>query len=269
MGCVFNVEAPKKIIYAGRSMSYNPVYHSEKPLEAHILTYVVEGELNLEINEKNICIKRDGIVFQPSGVQYKSTAHTQASTIHVHFAPDIGDKFFDSAPEDLCSPFVYVNTVNDASNNPRIKMDFVELAESYGSGDKVRQSAYLNIILNDLSKNHLYEDSAYALGMKIRAIINKPVPLTHTNEEIAQKLNVSIRTAETTFKKCFGISIHQYLIQRRVELCKFWLKYYPEQKNSVTAQGLGFFDEYHMSRQFKKITGMSPSEYKREYHSSK
>ena len=32
---------------------------------------------------------------------------------------------------------------------------------------------------------------------------------------------------------------------------------------------LGFYDEYHFSKQFKKITGISPIEYKKEFSSKK
>ncbi|MBO5370831.1 MAG: AraC family transcriptional regulator [Clostridia bacterium] len=185
--------------------------------------------------------------------------------MYIHFAPNPNDLFFSWHPDNINHPFVYVNTFIDASNNIEIKRNFIRLIEGYDSGDTVRQTAHLNIILNDLSKNRMYEDSAYVLAIKIQKMINDAIPNKLTNEEIAKKLNVSIRTAETTFKKCFGMSIHQYLIYRRVELAKFWLKFFPEQKMSVTATGLGFFDEYHFSRQFKTVTGMSPTEYKNMY----
>lgn len=264
MGCIFSVEEQRKVIYAGRNMMDSSQYYSKRTLDSHILTYVLEGECNLKIGDKIVQAKKDCVFLQSAKIPFETIKKSpdKTATMYIHFAPNLNDSFFSSPPEDMKPPFVYVNTLVDASNNIEIKRNFIRLIESYDSGDTVRQSAHLNIILNDLSKNHLYEDSAYALAMKIKKLVNDAIPHTLTNKEIAKSLNVSVRTAETTFKKCFDMSIHQYLIYRRVELAKFWLKFFPEQKISVTSSGLGFFDEYHFSRQFKAVTGMSPTEYK-------
>ena len=81
--------------------------------------------------------------------------------------------------------------------------------------------------------------------------------------DIAKNLGISVRTAENAFKQSFGITIHRYQLIRKIEQAKFWLEYFSDMKILDISHNLGFFDEYHFSKQFKKIVGMSPTEYRR------
>ena len=266
MGCIFSVEETKKVVYAGKTAFAEPVLNVFDTDNKHILCYVLSGEMNVKIGNRTICARKNHCFLCPSGVECKATKEcTQGTSVMlIHFLPGKSDTTDSSPYMDLSEPFVYVSTLVDTSANDEIRKTFIRDIEAYNSGDKVRQSAHTNILLNDLSKNYLFEDSSYALALNIQLYINRSIPKNITNKEIASFHNVSVRTAETSFKKAFGISIHQFVINKKIELSKFWLRYFPEQKLSVLAQGLGFFDEYHFSRQFKKITGISPSEYRRE-----
>jgi len=64
------------------------------------------------------------------------------------------------------------------------------------------------------------------------------------------------------FKALFGITIHQYMLNHKIELAISYFKNFPEMPIKEISYNLGFYDEYHFSKQFKKIIGVSPSEYK-------
>ena len=271
MGCIFSVEEPKKVVYAGKTDFAVPTLNIFNTNNQHILCYVLSGEVNVKIGNQTICAKKNHCFLCPSGVKCDATKECPGGTslLFIHFRPCPSDNPDASPYEELSEPLVYVNTCVDATGNDEIRKGFIRNIEGYNIGDKVRQSAHTNIILNDLSKNYLFENSSNALAMNIQLYINRSLPKNITNKEIAVYHNVSVRTAETSFKKMFGISIHQFVINKKIELSKFWLRYFPEQKLSVLAQGLGFFDEYHFSRQFKRITGMSPTEYKNTFDRQK
>ncbi|MBL8992449.1 MAG: helix-turn-helix transcriptional regulator [Spirochaetia bacterium] len=62
------------------------------------------------------------------------------------------------------------------------------------------------------------------------------------------------------FKKAYGVSIHQWLIQKRLGRAKLLLL---ENKSSISeiARLTGFDSTQHFSTTFKKKTGLSPTAY--------
>ena len=103
------------------------------------------------------------------------------------------------------------------------------------------------------------------LADEIRHIINMNLYRNITNKEIAQKLGRSTKNVETIFKSHFGITIHQYLIQEKLQKSKLYLEYFPNRTIYDIAAELSFYDEYHFSRQFKKFFGISPTEHRKKF----
>lgn len=64
------------------------------------------------------------------------------------------------------------------------------------------------------------------------------------------------------FSEVEGITIEQFLILQKIEKTKEWL-IYDEQTLSQIAFNLGYSSTQHLSNQFKKVTGMTPSQFKR------
>ena len=62
MGCVFSVEEQRKVMYARRNMMDSSVYYSQKAIDSHILTYVLEGEWNIKIGTKS-CGQKKTVFF--------------------------------------------------------------------------------------------------------------------------------------------------------------------------------------------------------------
>lgn len=65
------------------------------------------------------------------------------------------------------------------------------------------------------------------------------------------------------FKAVQGQTIHQYMLEYKMKEAIAYSDIFPEISIKEIAYNLGFYDEYHFSRQFKKIIGISPSRYKK------
>lgn len=81
--------------------------------------------------------------------------------------------------------------------------------------------------------------------------------------EIASTLNINASYLSTVFKKETGKTITSYVNEKRVELAQELLKTTNLQIQTI-AQYCGIFDVHYFTRLFKKITGISPKEYRNE-----
>jgi len=79
---------------------------------------------------------------------------------------------------------------------------------------------------------------------------------------LADQLNYEYNYLSTLFSSVEGITIEQYIIKQKVEKIKE-LIVYDELNISEIANKLAYSSVAHLSSQFKKITGQSPSEFKK------
>ena len=68
-------------------------------------------------------------------------------------------------------------------------------------------------------------------------------------------------TSSTIFKKAYGITPHQYILQSRMRLAMVLLKTTDESIEAI-AEKLGFSDAHHFSTQFRRLLSYQPSQYR-------
>lgn len=106
----------------------------------------------------------------------------------------------------------------------------------------------------------------------IEGIKNKIIQLIHHSKEVDRKYNWSKILSDemhyeynylsNLFSSIEGITLEQYIIRQKIERAKELL-FYDELNLSEIASRLGYSSVAHLSGQFKKITGMTPSELKK------
>jgi YesN/AraC family two-component response regulator len=106
----------------------------------------------------------------------------------------------------------------------------------------------------------------------IEAIKNKIIQMIHHSNKVDLKFNWSDVLAEemhyeynylsNLFSSVEGVTLEQYIIRQKIEKVKELL-FYDELNLSEIADKLGYSSVAHLSGQFKKITGFTPSEMKK------
>ena len=134
---------------------------------------------------------------------------------------------------------------------------------------KFGRDAQISICINDLilCLNRLaYEQntpkrkiSEYVLYQQLAEYIEDHLDEDLSLEKLAQKFFVSKYHIAHVFKDNFGLSIHQYITKKRLDLCKDAIS----SKMSITEayQMFGFGDYSSFYRAFKKEYGISPKDY--------
>lgn len=106
----------------------------------------------------------------------------------------------------------------------------------------------------------------------IEGIKNKIIQLIHHTKQVDRKYNWSKILADelhfeynylsNLFSSVEGITLEQYIIRQKIEKAKELL-FYDELNLSEIANRLGYSSVAHLSAQFKKVTGLTPSDLKK------
>lgn len=86
-------------------------------------------------------------------------------------------------------------------------------------------------------------------------------PQVNFSELISKHLHHDYSYLSNLFSEVEGITIEQYIIHQRIEKVKELLMY-GELSLSQIAIDLGYSSTAHLSNQFKKLTGLTPSQFK-------
>jgi len=82
-----------------------------------------------------------------------------------------------------------------------------------------------------------------------------------TLEMLAQIANLSVSYFVRAFKQSMGVTPHDFLIRRRVQLTMDLLLR-TDMPLSEIAHAAGFVDQSHCARRFRQFVGMSPTDYR-------
>jgi AraC-like DNA-binding protein len=111
-------------------------------------------------------------------------------------------------------------------------------------------------------------------GMIIEKIKMVIVEMIHYSEEqpglknshyISEKLNLSYTYISNLFSEIKGITIEQYIIAHKIERAKELLIYSDLSLTDIS-YSLHYSSVAHLSSQFKKVTGLTPSFFKKLKH---
>jgi len=81
------------------------------------------------------------------------------------------------------------------------------------------------------------------------------------NKYLSPKIFKDYSSISKLFSEVEGITIEQFFILQKIEKAKEWL-IYNELSLSQIAFNLGYSSSQHLSSQFKKLTGMTPTQFK-------
>ena len=113
----------------------------------------------------------------------------------------------------------------------------------------------------------LLNDKKSILIEKIRNVITEMIhysdelPAVNHSEYISEKLGYDYTYLANTFSEVKGITIQQFIINHKIERVKELLLY-DELNLTEISYKLHYSSVAHLSNQFKKVTGLSPSFYK-------
>jgi YesN/AraC family two-component response regulator len=132
------------------------------------------------------------------------------------------------------------------------------------------KSAILRIIIAVYRELHNISNSKLDGTIWKKAIIlevQKYIKDNHSKHirlmDVSQAVCISPNYLNAIFKTATGKTIVQYHEDYRIEMAKSLLKHSNDSINNISLE-LGYYDQYHFSKIFKKSTGFSPLQFRKQ-----
>ncbi|MGJ9383477.1 AraC family transcriptional regulator [Salipaludibacillus sp. CF4.18] len=264
--------------------TWNYPAHEHPLYEINLVTrgkqvFYIHGE-RYELEEGDLVLVRPGDVHSSSGLEKSEEGFNYFC---VHF--NIDDKLLLPYFKKTTDTFYHANSVLTRSIRPLLDrlINFSQQTK-LSFADKMNLHSImfelLAITVSCLEKDQKKHEKvseqtfkvAYQIAQEIDQLIRKASHKEDIQEsivrieEVANHLDISVSYCNKVFNKVFDMSPRQYVTFRKLNDSKSLLiqeKYSIEQ----IAFMMGYHDSSHFSRQFKRWTGLSPSQYRETQHS--
>ncbi len=160
-----------------------------------------------------------------------------------------------------------IMSVEDILKENNLEIKYVRLGEIELTGKPNKKQ--LEKFSDDLKKVgfELLDDQKTQLIEKVKTLLIEEVQneniIEHfsINKYLSGKIFKDYPSLSKLFSEVEGITIEQFFILQKIEKVKEWLIYNELPLNEIAFK-LGYSSTQHLSGQFKKVTGMTPSKFK-------
>ncbi|MDD3927447.1 MAG: AraC family transcriptional regulator [bacterium] len=256
------------IIVSWERAVYNSLpltYHREAELQ-----FVKQGLGSYFIQDRNYAFKKNSlIVIRPNEV-HRLIPHPD---LRIEKCTIIfPETLLDDDSKLTCFPADFPRHI---CLSERDATDIEVILRSIEDERRYRRHLWLDVITTDLKKLILYirrngarenddlPESENELVRKIVNYIETDFAQEITLNSLSEIFSLSPSYLSRLFKKCIGLNLKHYVLQRRIIEAKRLLENDPMIKVSSIPQIVGFHDFPVFNQNFKQITGLTPSAYRK------
>ena len=161
------------------------------------------------------------------------------------------------------TPFFSKTVVFDPALNTKVAETLATLEQS----DSVleRETRWLELLVEVIAKYADQSASPPPMGLEHRAVervkshLEMHAPKSVTLAELSNLTGLSGFHLTRVFRRSLGLPPHAYQAQLRVRLAKSLLR--EGRSIAAVAADVGFSDQSHLTRQFKRLVGVTPAKY--------
>lgn len=272
---IFQFDSTKEFSYhwCGKFISPNSDWiHITRNLEDYELMMVTEGTLNIADHEQEYTVsKGEYLPMGPTPYQH-GTKSGDCSFYWLHFGYNMERQDHVVTPDivDYVAGQLQIPAISTLSSPERIIILMKQLQDSDRRYKETSLNRYLcSAILSEISAQSIYHINKEKqlkdqLFHDILDYISWHIQERLSVSEIAAYFGYNEKYFTTLFKKHAGIPLKQYILKRKMEHAKSNLS----ETNLPISQisySLGFSDAHNFSNAFRKVTGLSPSEYRASF----
>lgn len=264
MANIFSKTQTHHITEANINYYATPFVHPKRNMCDHDFILMLDGEWKIGQDDTAYAMQKNTLLILTAGHTHYGiepcSPGTRTMYFHVTSCPD--DRFTDNLSAKDKEHFYTTQTILQIDHRKDIKELFSQVVNCKLSGKARQADLYFELLLCAICDIHSTSEGT-DIAQKLLNIIHSSPEINFGNRELAEMINVSTKTAETKFKAVTGQTIHQYILDYKIKQAISTFHLFPDISICQTALNLGFYDEYHFSKQFKRLIGLSPSQYRK------
>lgn len=270
-----------KITEANYITSVNGMIHPDRIMKEHDFLYMLDGSWQIFENNTLYEIKSDDLLILTAGRHHfgKSLCNPGNRHMYIHALPAGQERDAEAtgtctapgAKSDSQPALFACPSLIHCRKAPRIRQYFHEIISTGWSASAEKEnrlSLLFSLLLCEISV-FLNQPGdmppADPMTEEIVRLIQTTPQTFFSPKELSKQYFICERTLNNHFMKAYGKTFSAFQMETRLEMVRQFLLSQPQAKLHEAALNFGFYDEYHLSRAFKKQFGQSPSLYRAQY----
>lgn len=269
MGSILDMTRRRMVLSANYNGHREGERHPDRVMQIHDILCIQDGEWELCQDDARYILKKGDVIFLHAGRHHYGGPHNPGvKTMFVHLEQlpddrfDIGDGNAGAAQRQLALPVVaraeehssfiplfekiiYTYWSSTPNKDTRISVLVDQLLLQMAESGLAAMPTYDSLIDQALYHIHMAPDRFFKI------------------DELAGLLHMSPKSLTTRFKAVTRRTVHEYQLGLKLDMALMLIRDYPDRPYKDIARNMGFYDEFHFSRHFKRKFGRSPREYKK------
>jgi len=255
----------KTVYHSSCSLNIQPHFH-----DCHQIIFIAKGEVDFCVNNNRLHATAGNIAIFS---RYENHSVLGCSDEYERFVLRIDPNVVNrkSSVYSLLTdrPVGFCNVINVSSNMDEIVDIFNHILSEHKKAIKLADEMELLLVkqlliiiyrCTPINFDNTYDGVVVAMKRQFENEYQKPFTLAM----LAKQHNLSISSLSHRFQAATGVSVIEYLQSCRMANAKQMLA---ETDSSIgqIVEKCGFSDNSNFSRTFKKLTGLSPSDFRKKY----
>lgn len=286
----FQLSGQRRVTEANYNTFVSPVLHPDRTMQQHDFLYIVEGDWEVALEQERECavfgLRKDDLLILPAGIHHYGTrpCDPNSRNMYIHTETAWGDRLENSAESSMetdgetgaqgsmgmdgensiCSSVVMLPLLVHCGGNIKIRQYFSEIVAVYWSDslykDK-RLSSLFELLLCEIGEQEIrtpVTSKCAAFVGQIAQFLQENPEKFFSVSEISRRFCVSEKTLNKRFKIVYDKTFYAWQMDQKLEMVYQALKNNSDITLKETAVNFGFYDEFHLSRAFKKKFGVAP-----------
>ncbi|BCG58067.1 AraC family transcriptional regulator [Paenibacillus sp. URB8-2] len=269
----FRVDVPVMMVMTGKFVSPNSQWkHMPRTLLEYELFIQTRGTLYISRDSERIALKEGEFLLMPPRTQQSGYQPSDCSFYWLHFSVQACETIRDDDFDHVYEPGVIVIPQKGVLRSPeKLIVMLKQLQDSIRSYREESLNNYLSTgILCELYNQMFFFHNPSGKQTK-QQLFNDIVDYIKWNRhenlkanQVAQHFGYNAKHLSSLFSSIAGISVKQFMLQDKMEVAKYLLSD-TNQKIIDIAMQLAFPDSQSFTKAFKKITGLTPTDYRNAY----